>query len=487
MKKKIMKYFNKSYLPIFLLILMLTYLSYELIFFITNNINVNVLIKNIVLFLILVLTIILLINNQYKKSKRIKNCLKNMHFNKNINSYEGIVSNLFEMIDALNDRIHLLNGNCSKREEFINSFFESMPIPVIIVSPKDKTIIKMNNSAIQLYGNEEYKHCYNFIKKKKDECFDETNICPLELSITQKSFVHIETLHIDKNGNDMLMSVYCYPLFFNNNPDKIMIYFIDQSTDIKKEIQKHQLVLELKKMNTDLENALLKAQESNKMKSEFLAMMSHEIRTPLGAMLGFSELLLVDESLNEDQKENVNMVYESGKRLLHILNNLLELSIIEAGKIVINYNKFRISKVIDDISVLLQEKLNTNNNCLYYKVECDENIYSDELRITQILFNLIGNAAKFTENGYIMINIRITCNEYIFSVKDTGPGISESERERIFNMFTRGKINGAKVLEGVGLGLAICEKLVHALNGEIYVKSKLGEGSEFIFSLPVLK
>ncbi len=242
---------------------------------------------------------------------------------------------------------------------------------------------------------------------------------------------------------------------------------------------------ELEQVNYDLANTLARVEEASKMKSEFLAILSHELRTPLTGMLGFSEVLLKNKDLTEKQNKYVEFIHRAGKRLLAVISDLLEISSIEAGKIKIEYREFDIEKVIADIAILFNEKMNSKNIKLFYNLNGINRIYSDPARLRQILFNIVGNAIKFTEKGDVIIELKKYNNNYIFEIIDKGIGIGKENLNKIFDMFKQVESAYKRYYGGVGLGLAICKKLVEALNGEIWVESEPGKGSKFGFSLPI--
>ncbi len=244
---------------------------------------------------------------------------------------------------------------------------------------------------------------------------------------------------------------------------------------------------ELRKANEDLHFALEKAEEANKQKSEFLAIMSHELRTPLTGILGFSQLLSNDTTITPRQKEFSDRVNKLGNKLLYIINDLLELSIIESGKVKIEYTYFDINDLINDIYSIFEEQTKHKDVKFSIKTNNVLNIYSDPLRLRQILFNIIGNAFKFTNKGFIQVELKKNNDFYVFSVADTGIGIDEHDREYIFEMFRQAEIADTRKYSGSGLGLAICNKLVNMLGGRIWVKSKKDKGSTFFFTIPVLK
>ncbi len=264
----------------------------------------------------------------------------------------------------------------------------------------------------------------------------------------------------------------------NNAPARITGTHVNITERKNAEIEREKLI-------EKLENALEKAEEANKLKSEFLAVMSHELRTPLNAMLGYSQLLTFDESLNETQKRYANVIYNSGDRLVSLLSDLLEMSIIEAGNVKIKMQIFNIRTMIDDIYILLKDSFEYKNLDFIVNIKTPEEIYSDSMRIRQILFNLIGNAVKFTKQGMIKVSVKKDSKNYIFKIKDTGIGIKDKDKNQIFDMFKQVEDHKKREYGGTGLGLAICKKLVEILKGKIWVKSTQGKGSKFYFSIPI--
>ncbi len=233
-----------------------------------------------------------------------------------------------------------------------------------------------------------------------------------------------------------------------------------------------------------LEKSNIELEQSNKLKEEFLAILSHEIRTPVSAIIGFTEILL-EENLTDTQKENLNYIHASANQLEKLLSNLLQLSVLQSGKAPeINCNKFDIREMVDSIISTFSNELEKKHNVIATQVNIDY-FYSDEMRIQQILFNLIGNAIKFTENGNIFIFISQRENSYIIEVKDTGIGILKDKQKKIFEVFEQADSSNRRHFQGVGLGLAITYKFIKTLKGDIYVDSEPGKGSSFKIKLPL--
>ncbi len=246
-------------------------------------------------------------------------------------------------------------------------------------------------------------------------------------------------------------------------------------------------ISERKQMEIDLIHAKERAEESDRLKSAFLANMSHEIRTPLNSILGFSDLLTSHELDDESRKEFVNLINSSGNNLLNIINDILDISKIEAGQITLNYIEFSpqilISKIQREYLIKAIDK-GIELRTAPENADQDYMIFSDEMRIKQVLINFIGNALKFTNSGYIEIGVKLENSSVQFHVKDTGIGIPPEFHRKIFDRFRQVETAQTRKYGGNGLGLAITKNLVELLGGKIWVESKPGSGSTFFFALP---
>ena len=237
--------------------------------------------------------------------------------------------------------------------------------------------------------------------------------------------------------------------------------------------------------STELEIEKDKAQESTKSKSEFLANMSHEIRTPMNAIIGMSYLALETE-LTKQQQSYLNKIDSSAKSLLGIINDILDFSKIEAGKLTIEKVEFDLHTTIENIVNLIEFKLHEKKIELNvnYDSAIGSNLYGDNLRITQILLNLMGNAVKFTQAGEIGVYIKKeSFNKFRFEVRDTGIGLSDEQQEKLFKSFSQADGSTTREYGGTGLGLVISKQLVELMNGKIWVESEEGKGSSFIFEI----
>ena len=242
-----------------------------------------------------------------------------------------------------------------------------------------------------------------------------------------------------------------------------------------------QLVIE---RTAELETAKTIAESANRAKSVFLSNMSHELRTPLNAILGFSQLMERDISISKQHKKELQTINHAGQHLLALINDVLEISRIEAGRTIVNNAPFDLNELLAAISDIVRGRADIKD--LTFSVERHGNlprfVCGDEHHLRQVLINLLNNAVKYTDKGNVALRITPSNDNLCFEISDTGAGISDEDQTKIFQAFYQTE-NGIAKGEGTGLGLAISQEFVRLMGGEIMVKSVLGQGSTFTFTL----
>ncbi len=258
------------------------------------------------------------------------------------------------------------------------------------------------------------------------------------------------------------------------------------NADLERKVKERTQELEV--VNQKLQESNLELQRANSLKSEFLANMSHELRTPLNAVIGFSELLLDTGSgtLGEDQKDYVADILSSGRHLLELINEILDLSKIEAGKMKLSAEEFEIGPVCEEAMALLRVEAGRKHIEIVLDVEDSAlEVRADRNKIKQIMNNLLSNAVKFTHpGGRVTLRTRRVVDRLAVSVIDTGIGIRDEDQERIFQAFTQVDGSYARRYQGTGLGLTLVKKFVEMHGGSVTLESRFGEGSDFTFTIP---
>lgn len=251
----------------------------------------------------------------------------------------------------------------------------------------------------------------------------------------------------------------------------------------------NQMVQSRKEIEEKLIEEQKKATESDRLKSAFLANMSHEIRTPMNAIIGFSELLEDDSQDQHDKTIFVKLIQKNGEILLNLINDIIDISKIEANLLVIRKRNLHLGKFLKEIEFHYNEIIaGRNDKNIQFRIisnlEQDSAICTDEIRLRQVLDNLIGNAMKFTHSGSVTLTINVRHNSVLFEVIDTGIGIPKEEQTAIFERFMQAEQNHNVNYGGTGLGLAISKNLIDLLGGKLQVESEVGKGSNFYFELP---
>ncbi|RXJ99462.1 hypothetical protein CRU98_05400 [Arcobacter sp. CECT 8986] len=364
-----------------------------------------------------------------------------------------------------------------KSNEFIHSIMDSQMDIVVVTNGKE--IQRVNKAFFDYFhfdSLDDFKKRYNCIS----ELFDKSDENSEFITSYKENKLWIDYI-IDNpcKYNKVKIKLDNKEYIF-----KVLASHIENSVDLKTAVF-HDITA-VEKLHNELIEAKNKALEATKHKTEFLANMSHEIRTPMNSVIGFTELL-EKEITNPIQKDYLSSIKKGGTALIAIINDILDLSKIEAGKMQIKYESVNPNELILEVESIFHSKLISKN--IDFSVHVDNTIPKyiiiDGIRLRQVLFNLIGNAIKFTEQGYIKLNVNnIFKNgikskiDLVFEITDTGVGIDQKDLKNIFNVFEQSEQDRAKY-GGTGLGLAICSKLVEMMNGKIEVFSQKGKGSTF--------
>ncbi len=248
------------------------------------------------------------------------------------------------------------------------------------------------------------------------------------------------------------------------------------------------IAIENVRLFEEIQDKSRQVEEASKHKSQFLANMSHELRTPLNAILGYTELIL--DGIYGDAPDKMRTVMErvqsNGKHLLGLINDVLDLSKIEAGQLVLSIQDYSIKDVVHGVYSAVEPLANSKK--LAFKIDVPPNLppaRGDDRRLTQVLLNLVGNAIKFTDAGEVAVKAAASNGAYTISVRDTGPGIAEADQAKIFDEFQQADSTQTKAKGGTGLGLSIAKRIIEMHGGTLWVESSLGAGSTFSFTVPL--
>ncbi len=358
---------------------------------------------------------------------------------------------------------------------------ESIGDAVITIDMENK-IALMNPMAEALTGwryaeakGKDIQEIFNVINEKIRKAIED----PVQKVFRERRIIELsnDSVLIPKGGNEYPIAASAAPIITSQG-DHIGVVLVFRD------------ITEKRKAENELKKALAKAEESDRLKSAFLANMSHEIRTPLNPILGYTDLMLEDE-LSDEHRENLETIKESVNLLLAIINDILDLSKIEAGQIEVEQVPLSLESIFKNVNsnyktviTHKQKDITLREN---YPDNISKSIIADPTRLQQIMNNLVSNAVKFTDSGFIEYGVRLRDeNKLEFYVRDTGIGIAEDKQEEIFRPFLQADVSHTRKYGGTGLGLTISKKLVELLGGEIKVTSNVvsSHGTTFYFTIP---
>ena len=371
-------------------------------------------------------------------------------------------------------------------EERHRKLFDNNPHPTWVYDRETLRFLEVNRAAVNSYGY------------SRDEFLGMTikDICPPEHVPSQLARLGAvrdgnETIgiwkHRKRGGSEIDVEITSYALNFASHAAEVVVA-VDVTQRTRDEAEKRKFIERLAASNQELELRNREVERATQMKSKFLASMSHELRTPLNAIVGFSDLLAegTPGQLNEKQKRFVNHIKQGSAHLLQLINDILDLSKIEAGQLELRTEDFPVKNALSEVLSTIRPLAMSKNILVQDKVETELQVLADRVRFKQVLFNLLSNAVKFTPNGG---RIDIDCaereNEVCVSVTDTGIGIRAEDQALVFEEFRQVEGNLGAANEGTGLGLAITKRLVEQQGGKISLESEPGKGSRFSFTLPM--
>lgn len=357
-----------------------------------------------------------------------------------------------------------------ENKERLKKLIDNTLCGILLVDASTHEIVEVNQAAEEVIGLPKDKLignvCHKFI------CPAEVNKCPItDLGQTVERSERV----LLSNGRDEHL-----PVLKSVVPVKIgeKEFLIESFIDLS----------ERKKAEQELLQAKLAAESANRSKSEFLTNMSHELRTPLTAIIGFSDVMLggMSGEFNEQNKKFLNNIANSGKHLLTLINNILDLSKIEAGKMELELEMFSVHEVFNDTRAVTSALALKKDISMKFNVEPEISIYADRIRFKQVIYNLMSNAIKFTpKGGSVDVSVAKTGDSVRVSVSDTGIGISEENQKLLFQPFRQVDSSINRQYDGTGLGLALVRKFVELHGGRVWVESETGKGSTFTFELPL--
>lgn len=368
-----------------------------------------------------------------------------------------------ELLDSSDKRLLILQKTTRTQEDILASQKDSIYYKNIVLQEQ-----MQEEGDMEQYINEQLKHIEGLNKEieNKNKVLESQTVTISRQRSMLFMFIIIGFLTII-----LIITIF---ISYRSNKRKGVILSVQ-----KKEIEEK--LEELKQLN-------IKLQDADRYKSIFLASMSHELRTPLNSIIGYTGILLMGMTgnLNDEQNKQLNKVKNNARHLLSLINDILDISKIEADKVELHCEEFSLKALINEVVETIQPKVAEKHLEMNVEISEDISITTDMRRIKQVILNLVSNAVNYSDSGMIRIKAeKLGANKLKLSVKDTGIGIAENELPRLFQPFQQIDSSLTKKNKGTGLGLYLCRKLMILLQGNIYVKSELGKGSEFFIEIPL--
>ncbi|MBC1219603.1 response regulator [Nostoc sp. UCD121] len=450
-------------------------------------------------------------------------------------SFETMAKQLqasFSVLEAKNAQMQVLNEALSESQSRLTKFLEAMPVGVFIIDAEGEPYYTnhigqqiLGQGAIAEVSSEQLSEVYQAYLAGTDQLYPSDRLPILRALLGESTRIDdMEVRHFDKiipvevlgkpiydeSGNLAFAMATFFDITQRKQAENLLAeYNRTLEAQVKKRTEEFQQVIEQLQTTQEelIQSQKIAAQEqqaaireaarsaaANLAKSEFLANMSHELRTPLNAILGFTQVMSRDYSLSSEHQENLAIINRAGEHLLNLINDILEMSKIEAGRITLNRSSFDLIHLLNNLEEMLYLRAASKSLQIVFEYAHDipQYIETDENKLFQVLLNLLGNAIKFTDIGRVTLRLRweqeeenLSCNPRLFfEVQDTGCGITPQEIGLLFEAFEQTEI-GRKSQQGTGLGLAISRKYVQLMGGDITVSSTPGMGSTFAFDIQI--
>ncbi len=459
------------------------------------------------------LTVVEAVHSYLQDQKLIIETIKRQVVNKELKSVN-------KELKILNEELKSVNEELSAKENRLRQFLGALPVGVSVYHP-DGSIAYCNHAAQQLLGvgtilgkaAEKLPGTDQPYNSDNDQLYLPSNF-PILRSL-QGEFLKVDDVEISQYGLIMSLEITATPIYDTSGNITYAIAAIQDISERKEAervLANYQRTLECQivERTEQLQEAALAAEAANRAKSTFLANMSHELRTPLNAILGFTQVIEASPNFTTEDQENIKIIYRSGEHLLTLINQALDLAKIESGRMNLEINNFDIYRLLDELQDMFQVR--SRDQGLQLVFQCSTNVpqyvQTDDVKLRQVLINLLSNALKFTETGGV--SVRVTKKEekrkeeeqtnselnatddlnistfcwLEFEIEDTGVGIAPEELNSVFEAFVQTS-SGKKVQKGTGLGLTISRQFVRLMGGDITLKSQLEQGTTFNFEIKV--